>query len=75
MAKTPDITKAKMNAISFYIPWDFHEYAEGKFDFHGTVDQDNDGNCQKQVPKQEFVTEHQISSDRMDHGRPCVTSC
>src|SRR5882757_1595916 len=25
------------NAISFYIPWDFHEYAPGKFDFDGTV--------------------------------------
>lgn len=39
------MVEAKMNAISFYIPWDFHEYAEGKFDFHGTVDQDNDGNA------------------------------
>lgn len=35
--------EAKMNAISFYIPWDFHEYAEGKFDFTGTVDEDGDG--------------------------------
>lgn len=34
---------AKMNAISFYIPWDFHEYAEGKFDFTGTADEDGDG--------------------------------
>ena len=39
------MVEAKMNAISFYIPWDFHEYAEGKFDFNGTVDQDNDGNA------------------------------
>lgn len=37
------MVEAKMNAISFYIPWDFHEYAEGKFDFDGTVDQDGDG--------------------------------
>jgi glucoamylase len=36
--------EANMNAISFYIPWDFHEYAEGKFDFDGTVDEDGDGN-------------------------------
>lgn len=34
---------AKMNAVSFYIPWDFHEYAEGKFDFDGTADEDHDG--------------------------------
>jgi len=31
------------NAISFYIPWDFHEYAPGHFDFDGTVDEDGDG--------------------------------
>ena len=36
--------EAKFNTISFYIPWDFHEYAEGKFDFDGTVDEDGDGN-------------------------------
>ena len=35
--------EAKMNAISFYIPWDFHEYAPGKFDFDGTADEDGDG--------------------------------
>lgn len=38
------LVEAHMNAISFYIPWDFHEYAEGKFDFDGTVDDDGDGN-------------------------------
>ncbi|MEZ0391631.1 MAG: beta-galactosidase [Pseudobdellovibrionaceae bacterium] len=38
------LKEAKMNAISFYIPWDFHEYAPGKFDFDGTVDEDGDGN-------------------------------
>jgi len=38
------MVEAKMNAISFYIPWDFHEYEEGKFDFTGTVDEDGDGN-------------------------------
>ncbi len=37
------MVEAKMNAISFYIPWDFHEYASGKFDFDGTADEDNDG--------------------------------
>ena len=31
------------NSISFYIPWDFHEYASGKFDFDGTADDDGDG--------------------------------
>ncbi len=30
--------KAGMNAVSFYIPWDFHEYREGKFDFDGTAE-------------------------------------
>ncbi len=38
------MVEAKMNTVSFYIPWDFHEYAEGKFDFSGTVDEDGDGN-------------------------------
>ena len=37
------VVEAKMNAVSFYIPWDFHEYAPGKFDFDGTVDEDGDG--------------------------------
>lgn len=36
---------AGMNTISFYIPWDFHEYKEGHFDFDGTVDADGDGNA------------------------------
>ncbi|MCB0362674.1 MAG: beta-galactosidase, partial [Bdellovibrionales bacterium] len=35
--------KAGMNALSFYVPWDFHEYREGKFDFTGTADEDKDG--------------------------------
>ena len=39
------VVEAKMNAVSFYIPWDFHEYQEGKFDFTGTVDEDGDGNA------------------------------
>lgn len=38
------VVEAKMNMVSFYLPWDFHEYAEGKFDFDGTVDEDGDGN-------------------------------
>ena len=39
------MVEAKMNVITFYIPWDFHEYAPGKFDFNGTVDEDGDGNA------------------------------
>ena len=31
------------NAISFAIPWDFHEYAPGRFDFDGSIDEDGDG--------------------------------
>ncbi len=38
------LVESHMNTISFYIPWDFHEYAPGKFDFDGTVDEDGDGN-------------------------------
>ena len=48
------VVEAKMNAISFYIPWDFHEYAEGKFDFNGTVDEDGDGNAD--YPSRDVVT-------------------
>lgn len=46
--------EAKMNAISFYIPWDFHEYAEGKFDFTGRVDEDGDGLAD--YPSRDLVT-------------------
>ena len=53
--KTLDrVVEAKMNAISFYIPWDFHEYAEGKFDFTGTADEDGDGN--PDYPSRDLVT-------------------
>jgi beta-galactosidase GanA len=38
------VLEAKMNTVSFYIPWDFHEPVEGLFDFDGrTIDQDHDG--------------------------------
>ncbi len=37
------VVEAKMNAVSFYIPWDFHEPREGVFDFDGSLDQDHDG--------------------------------
>lgn len=48
------MVEAKMNAISFYIPWDFHEYAEGKFDFTGTADEDRDG--RPDYPSRDLVT-------------------
>ena len=48
------MVEAKMNVISFYIPWDFHEYAEGKFDFTGTVDEDGDGN--PDYPSRDLIT-------------------
>ena len=35
---------AGMNMVSFYIPWDFYEPVEGKFDFDGKTDEDGDGN-------------------------------
>lgn len=48
------LVEAKMNAISFYIPWDFHEYAEGKFDFTGEADTDHDG--RPDYPSRDLVT-------------------
>jgi hypothetical protein len=42
------------NAISFYIPWDFHEYAPDRFDFDGTVDEDGDG--QADFPSRDVKT-------------------
>jgi Glycosyl hydrolases family 35 len=48
------VVEAKMNAVSFYIPWDFHEYAEGKYDFTGSVDQDGDGN--PDYPSRDVIT-------------------
>ncbi len=53
---------AKMNAISFYIPWDFHEYAEGQFDFSGTVDQDGDG--KPDYPSRDLKTFFKLIKDR-----------
>lgn len=46
--------EAGMNAISFYIPWDFHEYAPGKFDFTGKVDQDKTGS--PDYPSRDILT-------------------
>ncbi len=48
------VVEAGMNAVSFYIPWDFHEYAEGQLDFTGTVDEDGDGN--PDYPSRDVVT-------------------
>lgn len=48
------MVEAGMNAISFYIPWDFHEYAEGRFDFTGTADEDGDG--RPDYPSRDLVT-------------------
>jgi Beta-galactosidase len=48
------VVEAKMNAVSFYIPWDFHEYAEGKFDFTGTADEDGDG--RPDYPSRDVIT-------------------
>ncbi len=54
--------EAKMNAISFYIPWDFHEYAEGQFDFTGTADQDGDG--KPDYPSRDLKTFFKLIKDR-----------
>lgn len=56
------MVEAKMNAISFYIPWDFHEYAEGKFDFTGTVDEDGDGN--PDYPSRDIFTFFKMIEER-----------
>lgn len=57
---------AKMNTVSFYIPWDFHEYAEGKFDFDGTVDEDGDGNAD--YPSRDVQTFIQMILERGIHN-------
>jgi hypothetical protein len=57
------VVEAKMNAISFYIPWDFHEYAEGKFDFTGTADEDGDGN--PDYPSRDVITFFKLAKE---HG-------
>lgn len=56
------MVEAKMNAISFYIPWDFHEYQEGKFDFDGTVDEDKDGNAD--YPSRDIYTFFKLIEER-----------
>lgn len=48
------MVEAKMNTVSFYIPWDFHEYADGKYDFTGTVDEDKDG--RPDYPSRDLIT-------------------
>lgn len=53
---------AKMNTIGFYIPWDFHEYAEGKFDFDGTADEDGDG--QPDYPSRDLKTFLKMAEER-----------
>jgi beta-galactosidase len=30
------------NAVAYYVPWFVHEYEENKFDFHGSIHEDND---------------------------------
>ena len=57
------MVEAKMNAVSFYIPWDFHEYEEGKFDFNGTSDEDGDGN--PDYPSRDL---HTFIKLILDHG-------
>jgi hypothetical protein len=57
------VVEAKMNSISFYIPWDFHEYADGKFDFTGTADEDGDG--QPDYPSRDIVTFLKLAAE---HG-------
>ncbi|MGZ3742804.1 MAG: beta-galactosidase [Pseudobdellovibrionaceae bacterium] len=56
------VVEAKMNAISFYIPWDFHEYAPGRFDFDGTVDEDGDG--QADYPSRDLKTFFKMIEER-----------
>ncbi|MBP7844189.1 MAG: beta-galactosidase [Proteobacteria bacterium] len=48
------MVEAGMNSICFYIPWDFHEYAEGQFDFTGTADEDHDG--RPDYPSRDLIT-------------------
>ncbi len=59
------MVEAKMNTVSFYIPWDFHEYAEGKFDFTGTVDEDGDG--QPDYPSRDLKTFFRLIAEHGIH--------
>jgi hypothetical protein len=62
-ARTLDLAvEAGMNTVSFYIPWDFHEYAQGKFDFDGTVDEDGDGNAD--YPSRDLFTWFRMLEER-----------
>jgi len=56
------MVEARMNAVSFYIPWDFHEYAEGQFDFTGTADDDGDGRAD--YPSRDLVTFFKMIEER-----------
>jgi hypothetical protein len=56
------MVKAGMNTISFYIPWDFHEYAPGKFDFAGKIDQDGDG--KPDYPSRDILTFLKLVQER-----------
>lgn len=53
---------AGMNAVSFYIPWDFHEYKEGHFDFDGSADEDKDGN--PDYPSRDILTFIKLLKER-----------
>ncbi|MEQ1879023.1 MAG: beta-galactosidase, partial [Bdellovibrionia bacterium] len=57
------MVEAGMNTVSFYIPWDFHEYDEGKFDFTGTADADGDGRAD--YPSRDVITFFKLIAD---HG-------
>lgn len=57
-----NMVKAGMNAISFYVPWDFHEYAPGKFDFTGKADSDGDG--KPDYPSRDILTFLKMAEER-----------
>ena len=57
-----NMVKAGMNSLSFYIPWDFHEYAPGKFDFNGTVD--SNGSGKPDYPSRDILTFLKMAEER-----------
>ena len=54
--------KMGADSMSFYIPWDFHEYAPGKFDFTGTADQN--GNGLADYPSRDLLGFLKMAQDR-----------
>nr|HPN66286.1 beta-galactosidase [Candidatus Omnitrophota bacterium] len=66
---------ANLNAVSTYIPWDWHEYEEGKFDFSGHTNPQRNllgfiELCRKNGLNLIVKPGPYILAEYMDHGIP-----